>query len=69
MPNIRIGSGFASSGTELCFKNRAQDASEEEVEDSFLANPRYRYSFNVVDNEQQVYQDQSQQMEDRVGDG
>ena len=43
-----------------------QDVSEEEVEDSFLVNPRYRYSFNVVDNDQQVYQDQTQQMEDRV---
>ena len=43
-----------------------QDVSDEELEDSFLVNPRYRYSFNVVDNDQQVYQDQSQQMLDRV---
>jgi hypothetical protein len=38
----------------------------DDMEDPFLDNPRYKYSFNIVDDEEQTYQDQSQQMEDRV---
>ena len=44
----------------------AKDVSAEELEDSFLVNPKYRYSFKVFDDDKQVYQDQSQQMADRV---
>ena len=42
------------------------DDDVEDGEDPFLDNPRYKYSFNIVDEEEQTYQDQSQQMEDRV---
>jgi hypothetical protein len=39
---------------------------DELEDDPFLDNPRYKYSFNVADDEEQTYQRQVQQMEDRV---
>jgi hypothetical protein len=47
-------------------QNQLDDQLDDLDEDSFSDNPKYRYSFNVFDDDEQVYQDQSQQMEDRV---
>ena len=44
-----------------------EDVDLDELEDDpFLENPRYKYSFNVADDEEQTYQRQAQQLEDRV---
>ena len=44
-----------------------EDVNLDELEDDpFLDNPRYKYSFNVADDEEQTYQRQAQQLEDRV---
>ena len=43
-----------------------QNAISNNAEDPFLENPRYKYSFNVVDDDEQVYQAHKQAMEDKV---
>ena len=47
-------------------QDQPEDLDEDQPDDPFLDNPKYRYSFKVFDDDEQVYQDQSQQMEDRV---